>query len=107
MIRDDLPPPFGALSGGERQRVLFAQSLDPAPQLLILDEPMAGLDKAGGQLMEDLVLELHLAGVTILWINHDWPQVRRIATAVTCISRTVVFDGAPAEVLPAEAGALQ
>ena len=106
-VADRRVAPFGALSGGERQRVLFAQALDPDPQLLVLDEPMAGLDEAGGKLMEDLVLGLHLQGVTIIWINHDWSQVRRIATAVTCISRTVIFDGAPADVLPLEGGALQ
>ncbi|MEO6339874.1 MAG: metal ABC transporter ATP-binding protein [Caulobacteraceae bacterium] len=99
--------PFGGLSGGERQRVLFAQALDPMPQLLVLDEPMAGLDDTGGRLIEDLVLEFHAQGVTVIWISHDWPQVRRLATAVTGISRTILFNGPPAEALPATTGALQ
>ena len=105
-VADKRLSPFGGLSGGERQRVLFAQALDPTPQVLVLDEPMAGLDESGGRLVEDLVLEQHRQGVTIIWINHDWPQVRRLATAVTGISRTVLFNGPPAEALPATAGAL-
>lgn len=91
--------PFGGLSGGERQRVLFAQALHPAPQLLILDEPTANIDEPGAKLVEDAVLELNSQGVTIVWINHDWPQVRRLAHRVTGINRRVIFEGAPEEVL--------
>jgi len=91
--------PFGGLSGGERQRVLFAQALHPSPQLLILDEPTANIDEPGAQIVEDVVLELNAQGVTVVWINHDWPQVRRLAHRVTGINRRVIFEGAPAEVL--------
>jgi len=91
--------PFGGLSGGERQRVLFAQALHPAPQLLILDEPTANIDELGAQMVEDVVLDLHSQGVTVVWINHDWQQVRRLAQRVTGINRKVIFEGAPEAVL--------
>lgn len=93
--------PFGGLSGGERQRVLLAQALVPAPWLLILDEPTAGIDEPGVRLVENLVTELNQEGVTILWINHDLDQVRRLARSVTGVNRRVLFHGAPADVLDA------
>lgn len=85
--------PFGSLSGGQRQRVLLAQAISPAPSLLILDEPTAGIDEAGVRLVEALVAELHDCGVTVLWINHDLEQVRRIAQSVTFINQRVLFHG--------------
>lgn len=90
--------PFGSLSGGQRQRVLLAQAISPAPWLLILDEPTAGIDESGVRLVEALVAELHGRGVTILWINHDLEQVRRIAQSVTVINRKVLYHGAPDQV---------
>lgn len=89
--------PFGSLSGGERQRVLLAQAISPVPWLLILDEPTAGIDEPGVRLVEALVAELHDRGVTILWINHDLEQVRRIAQSVTVINQRVSFHGSPAQ----------
>ncbi|WP_347402341.1 metal ABC transporter ATP-binding protein [Pseudomonas sp. Marseille-Q1929] len=85
--------PFGSLSGGERQRVLLAQAISPMPRLLILDEPTAGIDEPGVRLVEELVTELHDQGVTILWINHDLEQVRRVAQSVTVINQRLLFHG--------------
>jgi len=93
---------FGALSGGERQRVLLAQALIPAPGLLILDEPMTALDEAGCSIFEELLTDLRAAGTTILWVEHDLAQVRRLASRVTGLNRRVLFDGAPAAMLSPE-----
>jgi zinc transport system ATP-binding protein len=93
---------LGDLSGGERQRLLLAQSLIPSPSLLVLDEPMSAMDENGVRLFEKIVLELADANVTILWIAHDLAQVRRLADHVTCLNRTVRFDGLPEEVLTPE-----
>jgi zinc transport system ATP-binding protein len=98
-VHDKRERPFGGLSGGERQRVLFAQALTPPPQLLVLDEPTANIDEPGAKIVEDVVLELNARGVTIVWINHDWDQVRRLAHKVTGINRRVIFDGPPQQVL--------
>ncbi len=99
---------MGELSGGERQRVLFAQALIPPPDLLVLDEPLAGIDAVGASIVAGLVAGLRDCGATVVWIHHDLAEVRRMADSVTCVERTVLFSGTPAEVLgnvPFAAGA--
>lgn len=97
--------PLGNLSGGERQRLLFAQALIPEPALLVLDEPMAGLDLSGKEMLENSIREFSAAGGTVVWINHDIVQVSDTANALTYINREVLLDGDPREVLASGAAA--
>jgi zinc transport system ATP-binding protein len=90
---------LGTLSGGERQRVLFAQALIPEPALLVLDEPMTGLDVVGHDLIERSIVEFARAGGTVVWINHDIVQVKEIADTVTYVDREVRLQGNAREVL--------
>ncbi|MGD8340079.1 MAG: metal ABC transporter ATP-binding protein [Gammaproteobacteria bacterium] len=90
---------MGGLSGGERQRVLFAQALIPEPSLLVLDEPLTGLDLAGKEIIETAISEFAAGGGTIVWINHDIAQVDEVADGMTYIDRKVLLHGRPKEVL--------
>ena len=95
---------LGNLSGGELQRVLLALALYPLPDLLILDEPVSGMDQNGLSMFLDVVTELtrthHLA---ILLVSHDWAVVRRYADHVVLLDKRVLAEGPPQEVFESEA----
>ena len=97
-MSDKLNTPLGGLSGGERQRVLFAQALLPAPSLLIVDEPLAGIDKNGASLLLEKIRVLNADGITLLWIEHDLDVVREVADEVTALNREILFSGPVEEV---------
>jgi zinc transport system ATP-binding protein len=90
---------LGALSGGELQRVMLAHALDPDPELLVLDEPNAGLDPAAQAHLEAALVAARGRGVTVLAILHDLALVERVADHVTHLDRRVVASGRPADVL--------
>lgn len=93
---------LGELSGGEMQRVLFAQALIPFPDLMVLDEPGAGIDEVGTRIIEEVIGALKTKGVTVVWINHDLKQVKQMADTVTCIRKRVLFSGSPDQILTTE-----
>ncbi|WP_022818732.1 metal ABC transporter ATP-binding protein [Fusobacterium russii] len=86
---------LGNLSGGERQRVLLAQALHPTPNLVILDEPLTGIDKQGEEYFKEIILELKEQEITVLWIHHNLAQVKELADTVTCVKQKIVFSGDP------------
>ena len=91
---------LGALSGGELQRLLFANAIDPVPELLLLDEPESGLDEIAVGRFEDLLLELRRAsGMTVLMVSHDLDLARRIGDRVTLLDRGVARTGTRDEML--------
>jgi zinc transport system ATP-binding protein len=91
---------LSVLSGGELRRVLLANALDPAPELLILDEPAGGLDQGASAGLEDVLVALkEREDVSVLMVSHDLHQVRRIADRVTVLDRRVVAEGPPADAL--------
>lgn len=93
---------MGNLSGGERQRVLLAQALYPEVNLLILDEPLTGIDKNGQEYFKEIIEEQKRKGVTVLWIHHNFTEVKEMADQVTCIKGKIVFSGEPKEQLTEE-----
>ncbi|SEH28145.1 MULTISPECIES: metal ABC transporter ATP-binding protein [unclassified Selenomonas] len=90
---------LGALSGGELQRVLLALALDPMPDLLLLDEPVSGVDQNGLELFYEIVAELReKEDMAIILISHDLNMVARHADQVVLMDKGVVSCGTPEEV---------
>lgn len=90
----------GTLSGGELQRVLLALALEPLPNILILDEPLSGVDAEGmGSLMEMLDEIRKTYDLSILMTTHDFSILDKYADQVVLIDHTVLSQGSPAEVL--------
>ena len=99
-----LDVPVDGLSGGQMQRVLLALALDPQPELLLLDEPAAGIDFKDEQDFHELIATLNReTGVTVLLVSHDLPTVAKFATHVLCLAGGMIrSQGHPADVLTAE-----
>ncbi len=90
---------IGELSGGELRRVLIANAIDPAPEVLLCDEPAAGLDPAAAEELDKLLLGLRDEhGTTIVLVSHDREQVKRIADRVTRLEVSVKATGKADEV---------
>ena len=101
--RDLADRPLGRCSGGELQRVLLALSLHPAPDLLVLDEPVSGIDRNGLKLFLDTLLHLkdthHMA---ILLVSHDLRLVREYADHVILLDKSVLIQGPAARVFSSD-----
>jgi cobalt/nickel transport system ATP-binding protein len=93
-------PPF-ALSGGEKKKVALAATLVLDPQVLLLDEPTAGLDPRSSRTLVDLVLASCDQGKTVVMSSNDLHVVREIATRVVVLGedRCVLASGAPDAIL--------
>ncbi len=91
---------LGELSGGELRRVLIGNAIEPAPEILLCDEPATGLDAKAVEQLDALLRELRdRDGTTVVIVSHDRAQVRRIADDVTRLNVIVEETGAPALVL--------
>ncbi len=94
----------GTLSGGELQRVLLALALEPLPNILILDEPLSGVDVEGMALLMDMLDELRqVYDLSILITTHDFGMLHTYADQVVLIDHGIVCQGTPKEVLSSEA----
>ena len=94
----------GTLSGGELQRVLLALALEPLPNILILDEPLSGVDVEGQTGLMDMIDEIRQRyDLSILMTTHDFGMLERYADKVVLIDHAIVCKGTPAEVLASDA----
>lgn len=100
-MSDHIDTPVEGLSGGQLQRVLLALALEPQPELLLLDEPAAGIDFRDQQKFYDLIGELNrTTGVTVLLVSHELSMVSRYAHHVLCLrDGAIQCQGTPTEVL--------
>lgn len=99
-VRDLLDRPLAALSGGQLQRVLIAFSLLGNPELLLLDEPTAGVDQPGEQSFYELIGDIHRRHhLTVILVSHDLSMVYRHATWVYALNGIVCCQGSVEEIM--------
>ena len=93
----------GTLSGGELQRVLLALALEPLPNILILDEPLSGVDVEGQIGLKDMLDELRKTyDLSVLMTTHDFSMLDRYADQVVLIDHGIKIQGSPETVLASE-----
>ena len=94
---------FAELSGGEKQRVLIARALATRPDILVLDEPTAGVDaEAAHNVLEFIAGVREERHVTVMLVTHDFAAVRHHARQVIWLHRGKVLCGSPEELLTSE-----
>lgn len=94
----------GTLSGGELQRVLLALALEPLPNILILDEPLSGVDVEGMETLMEMLDEIRKTyDLSILMTTHDFGMLPRFADQVVLIDHGILCQGKPEEVLDSPA----
>lgn len=90
---------LGALSGGELQRVLLALALNPIPNILLLDEPVSGVDQNGLELFYELLLNIKKHyDLSIILVSHDLDLVAKYSDRVALVNGTILCSGSPKQV---------
>jgi ABC-type Mn2+/Zn2+ transport system ATPase subunit len=94
---------YSELSGGQKQRVLIARALATRPDILVLDEPTAGVDHAATHAVMEFISKIRQErSITVLLVTHDFAAVRRRADQVIWLHEGKVFQGAAHDLLTAE-----
>jgi ABC-2 type transport system ATP-binding protein len=101
--------PWRRLSGGEQQRLSLALALVGRPEVAFLDEPTAGVDVGGRQVVRQVIAELRARGTCVLVATHELDEAERVADRVVIVDRgRVLASGTPAELMsPAERSSLE
>ena len=98
-MADHAARPIGELSGGQKKRVMLARALAQQARILLLDEPLAGVDPPSETLILNTLERERSIGRTIIMVTHDMPSARLYADNVLLINRTLVGMGTPDEML--------
>jgi zinc transport system ATP-binding protein len=85
---------FTKLSGGQQRRLLLARALMNNPNVLLLDEPTAGVDSQGQKQFCDILCELSRQGITVILVSHDIPLITAHATRIACLCVGLHWHGA-------------
>ncbi|WP_290652368.1 metal ABC transporter ATP-binding protein [Aquisalimonas sp.] len=94
--------PIGQLSGGQKKRVLLARMLAQEAPLVLLDEPLVGLDKDSRRLILDVLRRQRQQGQTIVMVTHDLVNTLKYADQVMLLNRSLIAIGPPAQMLQDE-----
>ena len=85
---------IGELSVGQQQRVFIAKALVSEPKILILDEPVTGIDASSTEIFYSILRDLNKnQNITIIWSSHDLDAVNKLANKVACLNKTLFFHG--------------
>ena len=104
-LADHRSSTWRSMSGGEQQRLSLALALVGRPDVAFLDEPTAGIDPSGRQLIRRIIAELRDRGVAVLLTTHDLEEAEKLADHVVIIDHGVVLaDGTPTELMRAAQG---
>ena len=104
-LADHRSSTWRSMSGGEQQRLSLALALVGRPDVAFLDEPTAGIDPAGRQLIRRVIADLRDRGVAVLLTTHDLEEAEKLADHVVIIDNGVVLaDGTPTELMRASQG---
>lgn len=95
---------YRELSGGQQQRVLLARALCAASKMLLLDEPVTGLDPHAQIDLYELIAELNHQGISIIMVSHDITSALKYATHILHISKKQLFFGTKSNYIKSEAG---
>ncbi len=94
---------FSQLSGGQKQRVLIARALATKPDILVLDEPTAGVDVTATQALLEFISQIHVERkFTVLLVTHDLPLVKKHAQQIIWLHNGQVLHGSVAELFTPE-----
>lgn len=93
---------IGALSGGQRKRAFLARALAQKADVLLLDEPFAGIDKNSESTIVDLLLNMRALGHTLLISTHDLSQVPTLCEEAVLLQRRIIARGTPEHILRPE-----
>lgn len=94
--------PIGSLSGGQQQRLFIARALVAKPRILILDEPMVGIDEAGQQQFAQLIHDIHESlDLTMVIVSHDLQAIAAGCNRVACLKQSIHYHDAPQGLTPA------
>ncbi len=97
-LKEKMYSPFHELSGGQKQRVLIAKAFAGEPDILILDEPTAGVDTKSQELFKEALehsIEDH--DITVLLVSHDLASVSSLVEQIIVLKNEIVFDGLPSD----------
>ena len=95
-LRERARDAVSTLSGGQQRRVLIARALSARPDLLVMDEPTAGVDAANQEVLAEVLAGLAQQGTSMLIVTHELAALREVVTRIVCMDAGHVdFDGTP------------